>query len=182
MFSQAWQWWRTPLIPALGRQRQADFWVRNGQPGRQWVPEQPGLYKETLCVREREREREREKQRERERETGGGGERLCAYVYMYIYSVCVCVCVCVCEERERERARPWKPEEVSKPLWLVLKVVLRCMLWCSGPVHCNCWAISAPQAHSLFRTIEMAQLVEALGVQPGDLDFKPWFEEDNQLV
>jgi hypothetical protein len=27
-------WWRTPLIPALGRQRQADFWVR-GQPGLQ---------------------------------------------------------------------------------------------------------------------------------------------------
>jgi hypothetical protein len=22
------QWWRTPLIPALGRQRQADFWVK----------------------------------------------------------------------------------------------------------------------------------------------------------
>ena len=21
----AWQWWRTPLIPALGRQRQVDF-------------------------------------------------------------------------------------------------------------------------------------------------------------
>jgi hypothetical protein len=21
----AWQWWRSPLIPALGRQRQADF-------------------------------------------------------------------------------------------------------------------------------------------------------------
>jgi hypothetical protein len=28
------QWWRTPLIPALGRQRQADFWVQ-GQPGQQ---------------------------------------------------------------------------------------------------------------------------------------------------
>jgi hypothetical protein len=27
-------WWRTPLIPALGRQRPADFWVR-GQPGLQ---------------------------------------------------------------------------------------------------------------------------------------------------
>jgi hypothetical protein len=28
------QWWRMPLIPALGRQRQEDFWVR-GQPGLQ---------------------------------------------------------------------------------------------------------------------------------------------------
>jgi hypothetical protein len=27
-------WWRTPLISALGKQRQADFWVR-GQPGLQ---------------------------------------------------------------------------------------------------------------------------------------------------
>jgi hypothetical protein len=29
-FSRA--WWHMPLIPALGRQRQADFWVQ-GQPG-----------------------------------------------------------------------------------------------------------------------------------------------------
>jgi hypothetical protein len=27
-------WWHTPLIPALGRQRQVDFWVQ-GQPGLQ---------------------------------------------------------------------------------------------------------------------------------------------------
>jgi hypothetical protein len=27
MLSNSWAWWRTPLIPALGRQRQADFWV-----------------------------------------------------------------------------------------------------------------------------------------------------------
>jgi hypothetical protein len=32
MFGRA--WWRTPLIPALGKQRQANFWVR-GQPGLQ---------------------------------------------------------------------------------------------------------------------------------------------------
>ena len=28
------RWWRTPLVPALGRQRQVDFWVW-GQPGLQ---------------------------------------------------------------------------------------------------------------------------------------------------
>jgi hypothetical protein len=30
----AWQWWHMTLIPALGRQKQADFWVW-GQPGLQ---------------------------------------------------------------------------------------------------------------------------------------------------
>jgi hypothetical protein len=30
----SWAWWHTPLIPALGRQRQVDFWVQ-GQPGLQ---------------------------------------------------------------------------------------------------------------------------------------------------
>jgi hypothetical protein len=41
------RWWCTLLIPALGRQRQVDFWVQ-GQPGLEWVPGQPGLYRETL--------------------------------------------------------------------------------------------------------------------------------------
>jgi hypothetical protein len=31
---RAGQWWHTPVIPALGRQKQADFWVQ-GQPGLQ---------------------------------------------------------------------------------------------------------------------------------------------------
>jgi hypothetical protein len=30
----SWAWWHMPLIPALGRQSQADFWVQ-GQPGLQ---------------------------------------------------------------------------------------------------------------------------------------------------
>jgi hypothetical protein len=41
-------WWRTPLIPALGRQRQADFWVR-GQPGLQSeFQASQGLHREAL--------------------------------------------------------------------------------------------------------------------------------------
>jgi hypothetical protein len=32
----AWQWWCMPLILALGRQRQVDF----------WIPDQPGLQSE----------------------------------------------------------------------------------------------------------------------------------------
>jgi hypothetical protein len=42
-------WWCTPLIPALGRQRQrqADFWVR-GQPGLQSEFQDSQGYRETL--------------------------------------------------------------------------------------------------------------------------------------
>jgi hypothetical protein len=40
-------WWRTPLIPALGRQRQADFWVW-GQPGLQSEFQDSQGYTETL--------------------------------------------------------------------------------------------------------------------------------------
>jgi hypothetical protein len=42
-------WWRTPLIPALGRQRQADFWVR-GQPGLQSVFQDSQNYRKKPCL------------------------------------------------------------------------------------------------------------------------------------
>jgi hypothetical protein len=43
------QWWRTPLIPALGRQRQADFWVQ-GQPGLQSEFQDSQGYTEKPCL------------------------------------------------------------------------------------------------------------------------------------
>jgi hypothetical protein len=42
-------WWRTPLIPALGRQRQADFWVQ-GQPGLQSEFQDSQGYTEKPCL------------------------------------------------------------------------------------------------------------------------------------
>jgi hypothetical protein len=41
-------WWHTPLIPAPGRQRQADFWVW-GQPGLQSEFQDIQGYTEKLC-------------------------------------------------------------------------------------------------------------------------------------
>jgi hypothetical protein len=43
-------WWRTPLVPALGRQRQADFWVR-GQPGLQSECQDSQGYTEKPCLK-----------------------------------------------------------------------------------------------------------------------------------
>jgi hypothetical protein len=42
-------WWRTPLIPALGRQRQVNFWVR-GQPGLQSEFQDSQGYTEKPCL------------------------------------------------------------------------------------------------------------------------------------
>ena len=43
------QWWRTPLIPALGMQRQVDFWVQ-GQPGLQSEFQDSQGYTEKPCL------------------------------------------------------------------------------------------------------------------------------------
>jgi hypothetical protein len=44
------QWWHMPLIPALGRQRQANFWVR-GQPGLQSEFQDSQGYTEKPCLK-----------------------------------------------------------------------------------------------------------------------------------
>jgi hypothetical protein len=43
-------WWCTPLIPAFGRQRQGDFWVR-GQPGLQSEFQDSQGYTEKPCLK-----------------------------------------------------------------------------------------------------------------------------------
>jgi hypothetical protein len=48
-------WGRTPLIPALWRQRQADFWVR-GQPGLQSEFQDSQGYTEKPCLEEKKKE------------------------------------------------------------------------------------------------------------------------------
>jgi hypothetical protein len=45
----SWAWWRTPLIPALRRQRHADFWVR-GHPGLQSEFQDSQGYTEKPCL------------------------------------------------------------------------------------------------------------------------------------
>jgi hypothetical protein len=47
-------WWRTPLIPALGRQRQADFWVQ-GQPGLQSEFQESQRYTEKPCLEKKKK-------------------------------------------------------------------------------------------------------------------------------
>jgi hypothetical protein len=47
-------WWHTPLIPALGRPLQADFWVR-GHPGLQSEFQDSHGYMEKLCPKKKKK-------------------------------------------------------------------------------------------------------------------------------
>ena len=51
-------WWHTPLIPALGRQVQADFWVR-GQPGLQREFQDSQDYTEKSCLEKPKKKQKR---------------------------------------------------------------------------------------------------------------------------
>jgi hypothetical protein len=54
-------WWRTPLIPALGRQRQADFWVQ-GQPGLQSEFQDSQGYTEKPCLGKKKKQKTKPEQ------------------------------------------------------------------------------------------------------------------------
>jgi hypothetical protein len=58
-------WWLTPLIAALRRQRQADFWVQD-QPGLQSEFQDSQGYIEKSCLKRKNKKKEG-KERERER-------------------------------------------------------------------------------------------------------------------
>jgi hypothetical protein len=62
-----WAWWRTPLIPPLGRQRQADFWVR-GQPGLWSEFQESQGYTEKPCLKKPK----------------GGGRKKCLFLISFI--------------------------------------------------------------------------------------------------
>jgi hypothetical protein len=58
-----WAWWRTPLIPALGRQRQVDFWVR-GQRGLQSEFQDSQGYTEQPCLEKQNKQTNRQTDRQ----------------------------------------------------------------------------------------------------------------------
>jgi hypothetical protein len=72
------QWWRTPLIPALGRQRQVDFWVR-GQPGLQSEFQDSQGYTEKPCL-EKQKNKKPNKQKSQTPVAGEMAQRLKAQV------------------------------------------------------------------------------------------------------
>ena len=54
------QWWRMPLIPAFGKQRQADFWVR-GQLGLQSEFQDSQGYTEKPCLKKKQKTKQQQK-------------------------------------------------------------------------------------------------------------------------
>jgi hypothetical protein len=53
-------WWHTPLIPAFGRQRQVDLWVR-GQPGLQSEFQDSQGYTEKSCLEKPKKKKKKKK-------------------------------------------------------------------------------------------------------------------------
>jgi hypothetical protein len=63
------QWWHMPLIPALGRQRQANFWVW-GQPGLQSEFQDSQGYTEKPCLQKQKTKTIKTKNKKYQMNTG----------------------------------------------------------------------------------------------------------------
>jgi hypothetical protein len=59
-------WWHAPLLPALGRQRQVDFWVR-GQPGLQSKLQDSQGYTEKPCHEKPKKKEKKEKEKKKKK-------------------------------------------------------------------------------------------------------------------
>jgi hypothetical protein len=75
-------WWLTPLIPALGRQRQVDFWVR-GQPGLQSEFQDSQGYTEKPCL-EKPKNKKKKKKKKRNIKAIASGTPLPTRLYLLI--------------------------------------------------------------------------------------------------
>jgi hypothetical protein len=60
------RWWRMPLIPALGRQRQADLWFQ-GQPGLQSEFQDSQDYTEKPCL-EKTKNKKKQKKKQKQKQ------------------------------------------------------------------------------------------------------------------
>jgi hypothetical protein len=72
----SWAWWHTPLIPALRRQRQADFWVQ-GQLGLQSEFQDSHGHTEKPCL-----EKNKNKKRKRKQKT----HHICTHTHTHTHT------------------------------------------------------------------------------------------------
>jgi hypothetical protein len=148
-----WAWWCTPLIPAFGRQRQADFWVW-GQPGLQ--SEFQDSYTEKPCL---------EKQK-----TNKQTKRfifMCMWVSVSSLSVSLTVCLSVCLSLSLSLSLCLSLS-VSVSLSLCLSL---CMCVCVCVCVCVYVCVCRPRAEDGIRSLGAAVTV---GYELPDMGARKW--------
>jgi hypothetical protein len=105
-----------PLIPALGRQRQADFWVQ-GQPGLQSDFQDSQSYTEKPCLEKPNKQINKNKQTKKDPKTQENIDKFFSYhfiVYIRVLCLHICMCTtCVPVPVEAKRGRTSNPPELE---------------------------------------------------------------------